>query len=347
MAASTPSTMRAWQYSSVKGGLEKNLKINSSAPLPTPKSDQHLVKITAVALNPVDYKVAEFPGVTQFVISKPATPGIDFAGSIVKPATGSSLKPGQLVFGAAGTTPFAGGALREYSVVADKAITPLPDNLNIIDAATIAIGGLTAYQSIAPHVKEGDKIFINGGSGGVGVFTIQIAKALGCHVTTACSTANVELCKSLGADRVVDYKKENVVDALAASDEKFDFAVDNVGSQKDIAWRSHEYLKPAAMLVLVGASPTLAGVAGTLKMKLQPAFLGGLKRKVVSLFADPKAEELKKIGDWMAEGKVKAVIDSEFSFEEAPQAFEKLKTGRAKGKIVIDVASGEFGKGSS
>ncbi|KAI4201542.1 MAG: hypothetical protein LQ350_003157 [Teloschistes chrysophthalmus] len=347
MAASTPSTMRAWQYSSSSGGLEKNLKINASAPLPTPKPDQHLVKVIAAALNPVDYKVAEIPGMITLVISKPATPCIDFAGSIVKPAAGSSLKPGQLVFGAAGTTPLAGGALREYAIAGTKAVTPLPDNVNVIDAASVAIGGLTAYQSIVPHVKEGDKIFINGGSGGVGAFGIQIAKAVGCHVTTTCSTPNVELCKSLGADRVVDYKKENVVDALAASGYKFDHAVDNVGTQKDVMWRSHEYLKPEAILVAVGGEPSMATVTNTLKMKLQPRFLGGLKRKVVGLFADPRAEELQRIGEWMSEGKIKALIDSKFSFEEAPKAFEKLKTGRAKGKIVVDVAFGEFGKGSS
>ncbi|KAL9582785.1 MAG: hypothetical protein Q9212_003100 [Teloschistes hypoglaucus] len=347
MADSKPSTMRAWQYSSASGGLEKNLKINASAPLPTPKPDQHLVKVIAAALNPVDYKVAEVPGATTLVISKPATPGIDFAGSIVKPAAGSSLKPGQLVFGAAGTTPIAGGALREYAIASAKAVTPLPDNVNVIDAASVAIGALTAYQSIVPHVKEGDKIFINGGSGGVGAFGIQIGKAVGCHVTTTCSTPNVELCKSLGADRVVDYKKENVVDALAASDYKFDHAVDNVGTQKDVMWRSHEYLKPEAILVSVGGEPSMATVTNMVKMKLQPGFLGGLKRKVVTLMADPRAEELQRIGEWMSQGKVKALIDSKFSFEDAPKAFEKLKTGRAKGKIVVEVASGTDGKGSS
>ncbi|KAL8640466.1 MAG: hypothetical protein Q9228_002623 [Teloschistes exilis] len=347
MAASTPSTMRAWQYSSAKGGLDKNIKINSSASLPTPKPDQHLVKVFAAALNPVDYKVAEFPGATTLIISKPATPGIDFAGSIVKPAAGSSLKPGQFVFGATGTSPFAGGALREYATAGTKAVTLLPDNVNVIDAATVAIAGLTAYQSIIPHVKEGDKIFINGGSGGVGAFSIQMAKAVGCHVTTTCSTPNVELCKSLGADRVVDYKKEKVVDALAASGDKFDHAVDNVGTQKDIMWRSHEYLKLEAMLVMVGGEPSMATLTNSLKMKLQPGFLGGLKRKVISMFANPSAEDLQSIGKWMSEGKIRAVIDSKFSFEEAPMAIEKLKTGRAKGKIVVDVASGEFGKGSS
>ncbi len=94
MGSFPPSTMRAWQYSSTKGGLERNLKINLSVKLPKPKPDQHLVQIIATALNPIDYKPAEIPGVARFVITKPATPGIDFAGSIVRPAPGSPFMPG-------------------------------------------------------------------------------------------------------------------------------------------------------------------------------------------------------------------------------------------------------------
>ncbi|KAL8686302.1 MAG: hypothetical protein Q9218_007202 [Villophora microphyllina] len=346
MAASLPSTMRAWQYTATTGGIEKNIKINSSAPLPKPKPDQHLIKIIAAALNPIDHKPSEIPGVTRLVIAKPATPGIDFAGSIVQPTTGSSLKPGQLVFGVSGTSPLAGGALREYSIASIKAVTALPEKVNVIDAATVGVAGLTAYQSIVPNVKEGDKIFINGGSGGTGVFGIQIAKAVGCHVTTTCSTPNVELCTSLGADRVVDYKKENVVDALVAGGYKFDHAIDNVGTQKEVMWRSHEYMKPGATLVVVGGGMSMANVTDALKRKFQPAFLGGIKGKVVGFFPSPKAEDLQRIGEWISEGKVRAVIDSRFPFEEAPQAIEKLKTGRARGKIVVDVASETDQKGS-
>ena len=343
-----PSTMRAWQYSSSKGGLEKNLKINSSARVPKPKASQHLVQITATALNPIDYKPAEkIPGVTQFLISKPATPGIDFAGTIVTPASGSTLKAGQLVFGASGASPLAGGALVEFNVSGTDSTVALPDNLDPIDAATIGVAALSAYQSIVPHVKEGDKIFINGGSGGTGVFGIQFAKVLGCHVTTTCSATNVELCKSLGADKVVDYKKESVLEALKNGGHKFNHAVDNVGMDTELTWQSHEFMQSGAVFITVGAEPTLAGVADSVKRKLWPGFLGGMKGNVTGFWPSPKREDFQQIGDWMSTGKVRSVIDQKFEFEQAPQAIEKLKMGRAKGKIVIDVASKTYTKAST
>lgn len=331
--------MRAWQYSSTKGGLEKNLQINASAALPKPKPDQHLVRILATALNPIDYKIAEIPGVGRFAVPKPATPGLDFAGSLVTPAPGSPLKPGQLVFGISGTSAVAGGALAEFSVVRTTSSAALPDGVDPVDAATVGVAGLTAYQSIVPRVKNGDRIFINGGSGGTGVFGIQFAKAVGCHVTTTCSTANVELCKSLGADRVVDYRNESVLEALKGSGHKFDHAVDNVGTDKKLLWRCHEFMQPGAAYVMVGGEPSLGSLTDSLKRKVWPGFLGGMKGKVEGFWPDQNSEDFQRIGDWMKSGKVKPVIDQKFMFEEAPQAFEKLKTGRAKGKIVVEVAA--------
>ncbi|KAK4692007.1 hypothetical protein P7C71_g5114, partial [Lecanoromycetidae sp. Uapishka_2] len=335
-----PSTMKAWQYTSTKPSLLKNLTLNPSAPLPKPKSNQHLVKIIATALNPVDYKPAEMiPGVARFAITTPATPCIDFAGTIVKPAPGSPLKPGQLVFGCSGNSPLAGGALAEYNVSRVDATVALPDNVDPIDAATVGVAALTAYQSIVPHVKKGDRVFINGGSGGTGVFGIQFAKVVGCHVTTTCSERNIELCKSLGADEVVDYRQGGVVEALKGSGSKFDHGVDNVGSDKEMLWRCHEFLKPGAEYVVVGGEPSIANLTDMLKRKVWPRFLGGLKGKVVGFWPQPKPEDLERIGEWMSESKVRAVIDERFGLEEAPRAFEKLKTGRARGKIVVDVAS--------
>ena len=339
--------MRAWQYSSTHGGIEKNLKMNPSANVPKPKADQHLVKILAVALNPIDYKPAEIPGVGRFAITKPATPGIDYAGTIVKPASNSALKAGQLVFGAAGTSPLAGGGLAEYAVSASSAAAAVPTGVKPVDAATIPVAGLTAYQSIVQHVKKGDKLFINGGSGGTGVFGIQIAKAAGCHVTTTCSATNVELCKSLGADRVVDYRSENVVEALKQSGFKFDHAVDNVGGNRELWWRSHEYLKEDGQYVVVGAEPSLAGFSDNMKWKILPGFLGGVKRKVTGFWPQPNLADLQQIAEWIAEGKVKPVIDEKFSFEQAPQAIERLKTGRAKGKIIVEIASADEPQASS
>ena len=336
---SLPKTMRAWQYTSTRGGLDKNLHLNTSAPLPKPKSDQHLIRVIAAALNPIDYKPAELTLVKAVAIPNPATPGIDFAGEIVTPAPSSDLKAGQIVYGAAGNTPLAGGAIAEYAVAKTTTVVPLTEGLKPAEGASIPVAGLTAYQSILHHAKSGDKVFINGGSGGTGVFGLQIAKAAGLHVTTTCSTGNVDFVKSLGADKVVDYRSEDVVEALKtiAQERKFDHVVDNIGSNEELIWRNQEYMKANGVYVIVGGGATTRSLVAGLKRKLWPGFLGGLKGKVVGFWPDPNTKDLAKIGEWMAEGKVKPIFDQRFPFEDAPKAIERLKTSRAKGKIIIDV----------
>jgi NADPH:quinone reductase-like Zn-dependent oxidoreductase len=333
---SLPTKMKAWQYTTTKGGLIKNLKLNPEAKVPIVKdpSSQHFVQIIASCLNPVDYKACE--ALPSFFLPNPATPGIDYAGRIITPAKGSDLKPGQLVFGVGSTSPFAGGMLAEYGAVPVDGAAPIPQGVEIADAATVGVAGLTAHQAVVPFVKQGDRVFVNGGSGGVGVFAIQIAKTLECHVTTSCSTPNVDLCKSLGADEVIDYKKGSVLEALK-SKKPFDHVLDSVGSDHELYWKAHEYTNPSAKFVDIAGEPSLSHVSHTIKAKLLPGFLGGGQRQRVSFLAATRFDELIQIGKWMAEGKVKAIIDQRFPMEQAPEAFQKLKTGRAKGKIMVDV----------
>ena len=326
--------MLAWQYTTGSGGLEKNLKLNS-VDMPTPKGDQHLVRILATALNPVDYKPAEVALLSRLIIPKPATPGVDFVGRMVTPASGSNLKPGDLVYGFGTTSPFAGGCMKEYHTVPTIGTLPVPKGVEPLDAATIGVAGLTAYQSIVPYVKPGSKIFINGGSGGTGVFGIQIAKAVGCHVTTCCSTTNVELCKSLGADEVIDYKKGSVLESLKKM-KPFDHVVDNVGQDYDLYFKAHEYSPSSTIFLEIAGSPTFSSFFFIFRAKFLPSFLGGGKTKFMNIFAECKTDQLKQIGEWMVEGKVKAVIDETFPFEKAPEAFAKQKTGRTKGKILVE-----------
>jgi len=336
--------MRAWQVSTTKGGLEKHMQLNSSAPLPRRKNNQHLVQVIASALNPVDYKPIETPFFLGLVVKKPATPGLDFVGRMVEPAAGSSLKRGQLVCGAAtAISMFAGGTLADYTLCTTEGVIALPDNVEPKFGATIGIAGLTAYQTIEPYIHgKGASVFLNGGSGGVGVFAIQIAKAMGCYVATTCSTANVDMCKQLGADLVIDYKKQNVVSALVASGKKFDHIVDNVGSDSEIYFKAHLYSVPSATFVEIAGEPTLRFITMAIKMALWPGFLGGGKRKLKNLVAAIKTETYEQLGVLMGEGKIKPVIDSEFAFTDAPKAFEKLKTHRAKGKIIVHVNAAEL-----
>ena len=196
---------------------------------------------------------------------------------------------------------------------------------------------MTAIQATKPNVKKGDKVFINGGSGGTGTSSIQVAKALGCHVTTTCSTSNVELCKSLGADEIIDYKTQDVVKVLASKGRTFALAIDNVGTPPNLYQSSSSFLLPSGKFVQIGMSPSIGGFARISRNVLQPGFLGGGKNGYQMLFAKTAADDIMQLGVWMKEGKVKAVVDSMWEWEDAPKAYEKSKTGRSKGKIVIRV----------
>jgi len=196
---------------------------------------------------------------------------------------------------------------------------------------------ISRYQAIAPNVKSGDKVFINGGSGGTGVYGIQIAKALGCHVTTTCSTPNVDLCKSLGADEVIDYKTSDVIETLSSKGQTYTLVVDNIGTPPNLYKAASAFLIPAGKFVQIGSAMSVASIKNVGSNMLLPGFLGGGKNSYQLLMAKPSSDALSQIGGWMKEGKVKAVVDEVFEWEDAPKAFEKLKTGRARGKIVVRV----------
>jgi NADPH:quinone reductase-like Zn-dependent oxidoreductase len=346
MATATfPSKMRAWKYASAAGGLEKNLTLHTSEALPKPGPDQHLIKVLAVGLNPVDFKPAEAPFVGRFAVKKPATPGFDVAGRIVTPADGSSLEPGQLVFGAASTNPLAGGGLAEYVAAPAKTLVPVPTGVSPLVVAGAPVAAVTAHGSIVPYVHAGSRLFINGGSGGVGTYGIQIAKAMGAHVTVSCSTKNVDLCRSLGADEVLDYTQSPLLEQLESVARKvrpFDHIVDNVFNDPALYFQAHTYSSASAKFVEVASGPTLGFLRFALGALLWPSWIGGGRRKFVLGYADIKSEHLEQIGKWIAGGEVKPVTDQVFAMEEAVEAFRRLKTGRARGKVIVKLE--EFGK---
>lgn len=317
--------------------MEANLRLNT-IPIPTPKPNQHLIRVISASVNPVDYKPAETPLLGRLVVGKDATPGTDLAGELIIPAAGSPLKPGQLVYGCTGLSPFAGGTLAEYVTADPSQIVALPAGVSTGAAATLPVAASTAYQSVAPHVRPGDHVFLNGGSGGVGLYATQILKALGCHVTVTCSTRNVALCRAHGADEAIDYTRGDVVGQLAALPYKFDHAVDNVGSDFDLYWQCHRFTTPAAKWVFVASSPTVRDFWFMFKANTLPTFLGGQSRPLVGFFAQIRQTELEQFVAWMAEGKLKAPVDSRYSFEKVQEAYKRQKTGRVAGKVLIDVA---------
>lgn len=334
-----PQTYKAWQHTTTANGIEKDLFLNPSTPFPAPNPNRHLVQIIAASLNPTDWKPAEVPWLRRFLFAKVATPGLDFSGVIIRPATGSSLKPGQLVFGLIARTPFGGGSCAEFALTDPKSTLPVPEGVDPVDAACNGIAAITAYQSIVPYVRKGCKIFINGGSGGTGMWGIQIAKLVGCYVVTTCSPGNVELCRSLGADEVIDYTENDVIEVLKGHDVRFDHVVDNVNTGMEGYFRCHEFTSPAATWVMVGGREGLYYLYQRFKAQFLPAFLGGGKRPYIPFWPATRPEDLVQTAEWLKEGRLKVVYDEKFPFEEVSEAFARLKTGRARGKIVVDVAS--------
>ncbi|KAH6886360.1 zinc-binding oxidoreductase [Thelonectria olida] len=335
-------TMRTWQYAVVTGKLEDSIAITQVAK-PSASSlakGQILVEIINASLNPVDYKIPESGFIGRMMITRPATPGLDFCGRVIaRHSSSKSFEEGQIVFGGF-QSPSQLGTLGEYTVISQEQCTLLPDNVPPEQAAAVGTAATTAYQSLMPDsLKPGAKIFINGGSGGVGTWTIQFAKALGAEVTTSCSTKNVELCRQLGADEVLDYTKGDVLSQLKTREKYFDLVIDNVGKDDELYNSKGQLLNQDGTFVQVGMPDTLSfsSVGSTFKKQLC-GVVGGQNYYFVNM--KNSADIFRRIGVWMAEGKVHAVIDQVFEWEQTPKAFEKLRGGHVKGKVVICAAQG-------
>lgn len=294
------------------------------------------VRVAYATLNPVDYKIAESLG--PYILSKPAIPGFDYSGTVVA-STVPSRPPGTKVFG---QTPVpTGGCLASFIIVkGPDACVPIPSGVRLKDAACAGVAGNTAYDTLYPFVKDlpkGAKVLINGGSGGTGTFGIQIAKVLGCYVTTTCSGPNVTLCKDLGADQVLDYRTQPLVPSLTRSGTQYDLIIDNVFASADLYYGSPAYLKPSGRYLTIAASPSFSFAWTALKIFLWPSWLGGGQRKFALVSNEPSTEKYARLGQWIAEGKVKAVVEKMYKLEECGEAFARLKTGRVRGKLVVEL----------
>jgi NADPH:quinone reductase-like Zn-dependent oxidoreductase len=329
--------MKAASWSSTAGGIHKNMKV-VDAPLPESAKNlangDTLVKVAYASLNPVDFKVPEAPLVGSLMFSK-GIPALDFAGTVVE-STLPDLKPGMPVFGTTDLPKF--GTCAEYAVVPKHSCVPVPDGLPLEQAATLGIAGLTAYQTLVPFVQSGAKVFINGGSGGVGTYQIQIAKAIGCHVTTTCSGPNVELCQSLGADEVIDYRTQDVLQTLTRKGQNYDLIVDDIFANANLYWSAHKYLKPDAKYVTIAGSPQFSTISAMLQIFLWPKFLGGGQRKFQFVTCAGNVAEYEKLAAMVAEDKVKIIIEKIYELAETDKAYERLKSGRTRGKLVVKVA---------
>jgi len=315
----------------------------SELPQPTLRPDEMLVEVHAVGLNPIDNMIPTgmFKPVLKFKL--PATMGSDLAGVVKEVGSRvTRFKPGDTVF--ASLFDLGTGTLAEFAVVPEHVAAPKPTNLDFVQAASVPMVGLTSWQAMKERagVRSGQKVFIPAGSGGIGSFAIQLAKQFGAKVGTTTSTGNVALVRSLGADEVIDYKKQAFERELRG----YDMVLGTL--RGDEIERSIEILKPGGKVVsLVG--PLDAAFASARKLNFVLKFVFGLmSRKIMRLaaqrdvaysflFVRPDGAQLSEIGKLLRTERIRPVIDKVFAFEQAREALEYVAHGRAKGKVVVQI----------
>ena len=304
---------------------------------PTPKDNEVLIKIRAASVNPLDWRLmAGKPTVLRlfFGLREPrkGRPGVDVAGEVE--SVGKSVKqfkPGDKVFGG------CSGSFAEYTCSAETNLALLPDSVTFDQAASVNVAGLTALQGLRDKgkIQRGKKVLINGAAGGVGTFAVQLAKTFGAEVTGVCSTRNVELVKSIGAEYVIDYTKED----FTKSGTSYDLILECVGNKSFSDCRP--VLTANGRLVGIGAphDPSMLLMLGqAIKDSLVSLFRS---QKAVMFIAKSSRKDLDSIGELIATGKITPVIDRHYSLNEAANAVRHVAEGHARGKVVIRVDGGK------
>ncbi|GAA5898782.1 hypothetical protein JCM8208_005394 [Rhodotorula glutinis] len=345
--------MRAWVYRN-KGKPADVLRLEDDYPKPEPVKGQLLVEVRAASLNPVHSKTMGMAPM-KYMQRVPCVPESDFSGVVAGGSLdGTDLKLGDEVFGiipAQVSMKNGKGALAEYLVCEKSLVVKKPANVSFEEASTFPLTTFTAYWALVQVGKlekgKGQRVFINGGSGGVGAYAVQLAKAYGAFVVTTCSPPSRELVSSLGADDVLDYKESDLATQLSNkySGEQFDIFFDTVGHDTSLYYKSPAYLKPSGIYVDV-AGPHIDGSVGSLlrasvdfaNRLLRPKMLGGVPRKYTFGMMTTDKKELEEMAALIGEGKLRPIVDSVFSFEDALKAYERQMSNRAKGKVVVRVS---------
>jgi NADPH:quinone reductase-like Zn-dependent oxidoreductase len=302
---------------------------------PTPADNQVLVRVRAASVNPLDLTIRglwllrPMSGLRK---PKDTRLGVDYAGTVE--AVGKNVtnfKLGDEVFGG------KDGAIAEYiCVLADRTVTPKPANMTFEQAAAVPVAAITALQGLRDKgkIQAGQKVLINGASGGVGTFAVQIAKSFGTEVTGVCSTRNVDLVRSIGADHVIDYTKED----FTKTDQRYDLIFDLIGNHSFAERR--RILNPTGICVMAGVGGSgwhdgmAMRLAGELNAYLRSRFVS---QKFIAYIAQFNKKDMLVLADLMQSGKMTPVIDRTFKLNEIPDALRYLETGHARGKIVITV----------
>lgn len=303
---------------------------------PTPKPDEILVKVHAVSVNAGDHLLREGSSALVRLMAgglskpRPSIPCGDVAGTVTQVGVSvTDFKVGDAVYADVSNAGF--GGLAEYIVIPQHLATLKPANLSFEEAATIPVAGTTALQGLRDkgQIQAGQTVLINGASGGVGTFALQIAKSYGTHVTAVCSTSKVDMVRTLGADRVIDYTRQD----FAKTGDQYDLVAAVNGSRSLGEYR--RLLKPKGRYVMIG---------GSMKQIFQTMLFGGLlslgnSRKLTNVMTKSSQADLIALRKLAEAGKLKPVIDRCYSFDEFTEAFHHFAQGHTRGKIVITVAS--------
>ncbi len=298
---------------------------------PIPKDNEVLIQVRAASVNPLDWHFMR--GTPYFVrimtgLRKPKITrlGVDVAGQVE--AVGGNItqfKPGDEVFGS------CQGAFAEYVCAPESALVTKPNNVTFEQAASAPVAAFTALQGLRDkgQIRPGQKVLINGAAGGVGTFAVQIAKSFGAEVTGVCSTRNVDMVRSIGADRVIDYTQED----FTKRGQRYDLIFDCVGNHSLSACRRVLNVKGICVMVGDRSGRGMIGVLARLIAALVLSWF--VSQKLVTFLARPSKADLSIMRELMATGKVRPVIDKRYRLNEVPDAIRYLEEGHARGKVVI------------
>jgi NADPH:quinone reductase-like Zn-dependent oxidoreductase len=317
-----PTKMQAVSFSEY--GEPSVLKVDQM-PVPEISADQILVEVYAAGINPFDAKIRR--GYLQwfYPVAFPFIPGADFAGIVA--ACGDNvhkLKVGDKVWGL--TTPMKNGSYAQYVVLSADAIGPMPQNLSFEAAASMPMGALTAWIALVSmtSIKQGDKVFVHAGAGGVGGYAIQIAKHFGAIVTTTCSTRNVEYCRSLGADVVIDYTEGD----FAALVKDQDYALDLLGGEESL--KTYQTMKRGGTILLVERG-------NKLEMENRERLKAEYGVNLSEVAFENDVAVLKAIHDAVEAGWLKPTWEETLPLAQAQLAHERIQSKRTRGKLVLGI----------
>ncbi|QUG84965.1 NADP-dependent oxidoreductase [Bacillus nitratireducens] len=313
--------------------------------VPTPEINEYevLAEIHAASINPIDFKIRDGKVKLLLKYKMPLILGNDFSGVIVKIGTKvTQFKVGDEIYARPRKNKI--GTFAEYIAIHEDDISLKPKNLTFEEAASIPLVGLTSYQALHDimQLQKGQKILIHAGSGGVGTFAIQLAKIMGATVATTASEAGENLVKSLGADEIINYKKEKFEDIL----KNYDAVFDTLGGTT--LEKSFDIIKSEGNIVSVSGMPNArfgkefgSGFFKTLLFSLASKKLTALEKKHNAqysfLFMKPSGDQLRIIAKYIESGQIKPIIDRIFPFEDTQKAMEYSESGRAKGKIIVKI----------